>query len=620
MQRLLKLKKLLRGSSLTVFAEAKKNTRTSDSRFRQLSEGEIETLEDNGNKCDDWARIRVEAGFTASCVRRSTFVGQVRLPAFYGTVLLPGDVSFPTGIYDSLLCNCEIENALIYRVSMLANVYVGRGAVVQNVGTLISSGKLRFPDSVCVGSECGGRNLRIFPEATSELLEMQLSKNSAEVVAEYVKILDAWEAENQIPCGVVGSGAVLSNVQVVRNSWIGSHARVEGALKVRNSVILSSLEEPTGVFDGVILENSLVQEAVKLYSAANIAGSLILKKAKVGKKAMVASSVISQCVHIEEGEVTNSFVGPLAQMHHHSLLIAAVWPAGCGNLGYGANVGSNHTGRMPDQEIRPALGMFFGLGVNVKFPANFSEAPFSILATGVTTAPQRLRMPFSLIVPGSGKLGQPAGLNEILPGWVYSKNAAALERNLYKYSARAKGLVQPTSFALYSIQNVRLVSSALSQLLEVKLKDVYTGEDLCGLGANYMRETSRQLAILAYRKFLERFLLDFVVDAVEADNSLISLSPREILKPLPNDIIKDKFILAEFVQTVPEAIKRARQLSREWYEAVLDGFKRDRDRGREIFDDYDEVHEDDKEFLDFVRARLEGRVRSLNALLKLKDD
>lgn len=620
MQRLLKLKKLLRGSGLTAFAEARRNTKTNDSKFRQLTATEIQTLEQNGNRSDDWSLVRVETGFTAGCVRRSTFVGQVRLPAFYGTVLLPGDVSFPTGIYDSLVYNCEIENALIYRVSMLANVYVGRGAILQNVGTLISSGKVRFPHSICVGSECGGRDLRVFPEATSELLEMQLSKNSAEVVAEYSKILDAWEAENQVSCGVVGSGAVISNVQVVRNSWIGSHARIEGALKVRNSVVLSSLEEPTGVFDGVILENSLVQEAVKLYAAANVAGSLILKKAKVGKKALVASSVISQCAHIEEGEVTNSFVGPLTQMHHHSLLIAAVWPFGCGNLGYGANVGSNHTGRMPDQEIRPALGMFFGLGVNVKFPANFSEAPFSMLATGVTTAPQRLQMPFSLIVPGNGKLGLPATLNEVLPGWVYSKNAAALERNLYKYALRAKGLVQPNSFALYSLQNVRLVSGALSQLLEVPLKDVYTGEDLPGLGANFMREASRQLAVLAYRKFLERFLLDFVVDAVEADNALFQLSPREILKPLPNDIIKDKFIFADFAQTVPEAIKRVRQLSREWYEAVLEGFKRDRDRGREIFDDYDEIHADDREFLDFARSRLEERVKHLNALLKLKDD
>lgn len=619
MQRLLKLKKLLRGSGLTAFAEARRN-KANDSRFRQLTETEIQTLEQNGNRSDDWSLVRVETGFSAGCVWRSTFVGQVRLPAFYGTVLLPGDVSFPTGIYDSLIYNCEIENALIYRVSMLANVYVGRGAVLQNVGTLISSGKVQFPRSICVGSECGGRELRVFPEATSELLEMQLSKTSAEVTAEYGKILDAWEAENKVSCGVVGSGAVISNVQVVRNSWIGSHARIDGALKVRNSVILSSLEEPTGVFDGVILENSLVQEAVKLYSAANVAGSLILKKAKVGKKALVSSSVVSQCAHIEEGEVTNSFVGPLTQMHHHSLLIAAVWPSGCGNLGYGANVGSNHTGRMPDQELRPALGMFFGLGVNVKFPANFSEAPFSMLATGVTTASQRLQMPFSLIVPGGGKLGLAATLNEVLPGWVYSKNAAALERNLYKYALRAKGLVQPSSFALYSVRNARLVANALSQLLEAPLRDVYTGGDLPGLGANFMREASRQLAILAYRKFLERFLLDFVVDAVAADNSLFQLSPRELLKPLPNDVLRDKVVLAEFAQTVPEAIKRVRQLAREWYEAVLEGFKRDRDRGRAVFDDYDEVHEDDREFLEVVRARLEDRVRHLNALLKLKDD
>ena len=50
---------------------------------------------------------------------------------------------------------------------------------------------------------------------------------------------------------------------------------------------------------------------------------------------------------------STSLVGPFVAFHHQALLIAAYWPEGKGNIAYGANVGSNHTGKAPDQEIRP---------------------------------------------------------------------------------------------------------------------------------------------------------------------------------------------------------------------------------------------------------------------------
>lgn len=59
---------------------------------------------------------------------------------------------------------------------------------------------------------------------------------------------------------------------------------------------------------------------------------------------------------VSEGEISASLVGPFVGFHHQALLIAAMWPAGKGNVGYGANVGSNHTGKAPDQELRPGEG------------------------------------------------------------------------------------------------------------------------------------------------------------------------------------------------------------------------------------------------------------------------
>lgn len=54
-------------------------------------------------------------------------------------------------------------------------------------------------------------------------------------------------------------------------------------------------------------------------------------------------------------------------------------------------MGSNHTGKLNDQEIWPGEGVFYGLGCNIKFPTNMTQAPYTLIATGVTTLPQKVR-------------------------------------------------------------------------------------------------------------------------------------------------------------------------------------------------------------------------------------
>ena len=139
MQRLLKLKKVLKNSLLLSLAEGFKAAKAAAGKFRPLSDDEIAALEKNGNRCGDWSRVQVEANFTCDRIHNSVFMGDVRLPAFYGTLLLPGDVSFPTGIYDCMVHDCVVENALLYKVAMLSKVLVRSSAVIYNVGSLVSS-------------------------------------------------------------------------------------------------------------------------------------------------------------------------------------------------------------------------------------------------------------------------------------------------------------------------------------------------------------------------------------------------------------------------------------------------------------------------------------------------
>ena len=620
MQRLLKLKKVLKNSFLVSLAEGFKAAKATGGKFRSLTADEVVALEKNGNRCEDWSHVLVEPNFTPERVHNSVFIGDVRLPAFYGTLLLPGDVSFPTGIYDSLVHNCFIENALVYKVAMLSNVLVRSSAVVQNVGSLVSSGKINYMigTAMTVGNEMGGRSVRVFPDITTDLVDLQLfHKPEPEVANSFDEMLKQFCEDVALPFGVVGKGAVVSNTNIVRNSWIGSHARIEGAAKIRNSVILSSLEDSTHIYDSVILENSNVQMGVKVHTGAEVQGSVLMSRAKIGSKAIVKSSIIAPCCHIEEGEVNSSYMGPLTQMHHHSLLIAALWPEGCGNLGYGANVGSNHTGRMPDQEVMPGQGMFFGLGVNIKFPANYRESPFTLIASGVTTLPQRLKFPFSLIRPGDPQLmGVPARLNEIVPGWNYARNAYALDRNAYKYSLRGKGLVPSTFYSFFNSDTVRQVFDAYNRLQVTQVRDVYTKEHVDGLGENFMRERVRQDALHAYNEYLQRFVFDQIIALVENDSSLASQTPRELRKLLTGDMMREITRVVTIPETLDEVVKQYRQLEKAWFEKVTHGLDRDNARGCAIFDDYEAAHPVDKGFVDWEKARFEESAKRLNAVLK----
>lgn len=620
MQRLLKLKKVLKASDLSSLAENFRAIKASVAKLRNLTAEEVTTLEKNGNRCEDWNRVLVEPNFDPARVQRSVFMGDVRLPAFYGTLLLPGDVSFPTGIYDSLVHNCIVENALVYKVSMLSNVLVRSSAVVHNVGTLVSSGKINFMigSTMSVGNEMGGRELFVFPDITMDLVEAQLfHKAESDVQQSFEEQLKNFREEISLPFGVVGKGAVVSNTNIVRNSWIGAHARVEGAAKIRNTIILSSLEESSHIYDSVIIENSDLQMGVKVHTGAEVQRSVLMSRSKVGCKAIVKSSIVAPCCHIEEGEVNSSYMGPLTQMHHHSLLIAALWPEGCGNLGYGANVGSNHTGRMPDQEIMPGQGMFFGLGVNVKFPANYRESPFTLIASGVTTMPQRLKFPFSLIRSGDPQMmGVPARLNEILPAWNYARNAYALDRNIYKYAQRGKGAVPNSYFSLYGAETVHYAFDAYCRLQVNQVQDVYTKEHIDGLGENFLRERVRQKALKTYGEYLERYVLDQMIALVENDASLALQPPRELRRLLSGDLNREVSRVVPMPATFDELVKRYRTLEKEWFDSVAHGLDKDIARGKEIFDDYESAHPIDKNFAEWEKNRFEESVKRLSAVLK----
>src|SRR5262249_49703879 len=153
----------------------------------------------------------------------------------------------------------------------------------------------------------------------------------------------------------------------------------------------------------------------------------------------------------------------------------------------------------------------------VKFPANLRLAPYSIVAAGVQLLPQKVEFPFALINLPSARFPDIApAYNEIEPGWVLAHNAYMLKRNEQKYRARNQARRTAIAVEVFHPGTVRLMRAACQRLESAIPRNIYTESEIPGLGKNYLRETSRQAAITAYRLALRHYALLGLKEAVQA--------------------------------------------------------------------------------------------------------
>jgi carbonic anhydrase/acetyltransferase-like protein (isoleucine patch superfamily) len=481
-------------------------------KVRPLSAEEIGILKAQGNRAENWETILVGSGFFPAHIWSNTFLGTCVLGFFVEEKIRVDDgVLLPCGIYNSVLSDTEIGNGcLVQNVGLLSRVMVKDKAVVYQTGSVTASGECTFGNgrSMSIGIETGGREVLSYAEITIPMAEAvakrRKDKSYLQQVEDFVReYVDACT----LPFGVVENGAVICFSGGIKNSYIGNSAKIDGAVLVENSTILSSPGEPVKIEHGALVRNSCLQWGCEVTSMAIVDNAVLTEHSRVERHGKVTQSVIGPNTYIGEGEVTASLVGPFVGFHHQALLIAAIWPEGKGNVGYGANVGSNHTSKAPDQEIWCGEGTFFGLGVNIKFPSDFTEAPYSIIATGVDTLPQKVEFPFSLInKPSQSFPGISPAYNEIFPGWLLSDNIYMVKRNENKFEIRNKAKRSRFVFEVFRPEIIDKIVRARDRLRNpAKIQPLYTDKEIRGLGKNVLAESSRLKGIEAYDFYIRYY-------------------------------------------------------------------------------------------------------------------
>jgi hypothetical protein len=572
----------------------------SSTRLRSLSTEEIRGLESLGNTAEDWSRIGVAEDFDWTRVRHSEFQGSVILGRFSGHRSIEEGTDLPCGIFHSTVANCIIgHDVLIRDVKLLANYMVGPGAVLFDCGSITSAARTTFGNGIAIslGIENGGREVALFAEIDVEIAAAVAHRRSyQDFLDSYAKAVCEYVSEVVSSRGIIESEAVVRHTPRIRNVYLGSHARVDGATLVADSTVLSNAEEPARIASGACVTNSILQWGSRAETMAVVDRSVLTEHSHAERHGKVTASIIGPNSGVGGGEVTASLVGPFVGFHHQALLIAALWPEGKGNIGYGANVGSNHTSKAPDQEFWPGEGAFLGLGVNIKYPSDFSRAPYTVIACGVNTLPQKLTFPFSLIQPPSIRCPTvPPAYNEILPGWVLAHNLYALRRNEWKYRARNRARRMKLDVTVLRPEIIELMRHACRRLENVgEIKEVYTTRDIKGLGKNFMSEASRQSAIEAYRFFLAYDALGGLLEQVRAVPP-VEIAVVDSLLGTPSDDLaweQQRRVLIEEPELtdVRSCLIRMSEMAEKLAHDIERSKSKDDQRGSEIIDDYADAH------------------------------
>ena len=475
--------------------------------LRCLIAPEIETLQVACRcSCDDWSKIRLllqsdrlrfdQSALLKVLISDNVFDGVVVL------VLLDDDVQekgiandsewkkLKPGVHSNLLVADSIlypNSSRVYRNSLISRSNIGPHSVLVNCGTLSTSLNKPFGNiEVSVGAESGGgRSLMLTPEHTMIGVCQQLQSGAPLVGA---------EKSTALQLNILSPGTIVRDTPTIQNVYLAPNSTIQAATSVTNAILLPQ----SHIGNSCTASNILLQWNATISDHSTVSDTLLMEHAHSGPHSLVASSVLGPDVHVSAGEVHASVIGPNTNSHHQSLLIGVLWPMGRGNVGYGANVGSNHTGRLPDQEATAGEGTFWGLSCVVKFPVDLTFSPYSIVAAGTSVAPQRICMPFSLIV------GLDSG-NEIIPGWVLQSSPYTLARSEKKFATRRKAKRHAfyTGWKIFRPEVIDMCRWARAALQKGADGTTKTR----GIGSNGLSKRGRDMGIRSYNDCIQRFAL-----------------------------------------------------------------------------------------------------------------
>jgi hypothetical protein len=424
------------------------------SSYRALTGPEISSLAANGNRCSDWALVRVSEPFVPDLVRNCEFAGLIRLGAIRRAVIEHHDLLAPVGITDSRIVACDIgDDCAIHDCSYIAHYIVGHGCVLLSNDEIHASNHAKFGNGIVMEgeseelrivldlmNEAGGRSVPPFRDMVpADAYLWARRRGDPELMAAFLAMTDAMYDTRRGRYGWIGRGSVLKSNRIVKDVAIGDSAYIKGANKLKNLTILSSDEERTQIGEGVELVNGIVGRGCKIFYGCKAVRFVLGNNSSLKYGARLIHSVLGDNSTVSCCEMLNNLIFPGHEQHHNTSFLIASLVRGQSNLAAGATIGSNHNSRANDGEIEAGRGFWPGLSTSVKHSSRF--ASFCLLAKGDYRFEIDLRLPFCLVDDDRSK-----DALVLVPAYWWTHNLYALMRNEGKLHSRDRRAIKSQRF------------------------------------------------------------------------------------------------------------------------------------------------------------------------------
>ena len=370
------------------------------SNYRQLTQNEIDVLENNVCWAEDWQRVLVDENFKPYNFHRVIFYGDIRLGSFDKMVEVSKGFVKHSGINDATLRNVTVGNdCLIEKIGNYINNYtIGNDCYISNICTLETTDDATYGEGsvISVLNEMGDGNVTIFRELNSQLASFMVKHNTDKSLRQALQQMIEDELRISRPDrGYIGNNVKIINAKDITNTIIKGDCEISGAARLSECTVMSSMDAPVFIGTGVICENSIICDGCSINNSVKMQDCFVGEACQITNGFTAEASLFFANSFMANGEACAAFCGPFSASHHKSsLLIGGEFSFY--NAGSNTNF-SNHAYKMgPMHYGTLERGTKTASGAYVLMPATIGA--FSVCFGKLMHHPDTRNLPFSYLL------------------------------------------------------------------------------------------------------------------------------------------------------------------------------------------------------------------------------
>ena len=294
--------------------------------YRQLTQEEINVLENNSCWAEDWNKVKVVENFSPYGFHRVVFYGDIRLGVFEKQVEVTKGFTKHAGINDATLRNVTVgDNCLIEKIGNFINNYtIGNDCYISNVSTMETTEGATFGEGhmVSVLNEMGDGNVMLFHDLNSQLAAFMVKHfKDKQLKDSIIRLINEEIRFSQPERGTLGNGVKIINSKEITNTVVKDDCEINGAARLSDCTILSSNDASVYIGTGVICENSIISNGCSITNSVKMQDCFVGEACQITNGFTAEASVFFANSYMANGEACAAFCGPFSASHHKSSLL-----------------------------------------------------------------------------------------------------------------------------------------------------------------------------------------------------------------------------------------------------------------------------------------------------------